>query len=225
MIRRDYILQMIEEFGRALAQVRISRQRGRWGESQQAIDAECEILAAAGARELAQLSETELLARLAQGQPAFAVRQKLFFLITLLEEAAATEGDQGRAAPAHALRLKALHLLLEALAQEDASEFPEFVPRVEPMLAALSDAPLPPTTHALLMRHYEATRQWSKAEDALFSLLDTVADDPAAIELGRAFYQRILSQSDASLAEGNLPRLEADEGLAELLQRARERRA
>lgn len=225
MIRRDYILVMIEEFGRVLAQLKASRNGLRWDEAQQAIDAQCQILAAANSTQLAQLSETELIARLAQGQPGVVVRQKLYFLVTLFEEAAATQAAQAKDAQARALRLKALHLLLEAIVQDEASGYPAFVPRIEIMVAALSDAPLPPQTNALLMRHYEATRQWSKAEDALFSLLDNAADDPAAIELGRAFYQRILRQSDASLEEGKLPRAEADDGLAELLRRVNQRRA
>jgi hypothetical protein len=77
MIRRDYILRMIEECIQALTQIRALRQDRRWEEARQAVDAQCEKLAADDARNLAQLSEKELLARLAQDQPTQTVRAAL----------------------------------------------------------------------------------------------------------------------------------------------------
>jgi len=66
------------------------------------------------------------------------------------------------------------------------------------------------------MRHYEATGQFAKAEDALYSILDAVGGDPEVVGFGRAFYERILRRSDAALLAGNLPRGEAEQGLDEL---------
>ena len=63
MIRRDYIMRMIEEMGRALAQIRALRQSGRAEAARQMVDAECEKLAALGVTGIVGLSETELLAR------------------------------------------------------------------------------------------------------------------------------------------------------------------
>lgn len=58
MIRRDYILRAIEECVQALVQIRALRQKHRLEEACQAVDAQCEKLAAAGAYNLAQLSES-----------------------------------------------------------------------------------------------------------------------------------------------------------------------
>jgi hypothetical protein len=216
VIRHDYILQMIEEFGRALARIRALRQNRRWEEARNAVDAECEKLAATGAQGLAALSETELLARLTEGQSTEMVRQRLFLVITLLGEAGEIAEAAGRAEEGREARLKALHLLLEVLAQVDARELPEFVPRVEGILASLCEKPLPSRTQVLLMRHYEGTGQFAKAEDALFAILEASPGDAAAISFGLAFYDRILRQSDAMLMAGNLPRAEAEQGLREL---------
>ena len=219
MIRRDYILQMIEEFMRALTQIRALRQGRRWQEARQAVDAECEKLAAAGALKLAQLSETELLARLVQDQPTAAVRPRLFLIISLLQEAGDIAGVEGRTEEAREIYLKALHLLLHVSAEEDADGHPAYVPRAEALVQCLADAALPARTQVLLMRHYESTGQLAKAEDILFSILDATTNDPASLEFGAAFYGRILRQNDATLVAGNLPRAEAEEGLRELRQR------
>jgi hypothetical protein len=219
MIRRDYILRAIEECVQALTRIRALRHGQRWEEARQAVDTECEKLAAAGARGLAQLSETELLARLAQDQPTQVVRTRLFLMISLLQEAAEIAAGEGRVADAREIGLKALHLLLDVSAQNDAGEHPAFVPRVELMVRALEGAPLPVRTLVLLMQHYESTGQLAKAEDTLYSILEATVNDPASLEFGAAFYQRILRQNDATLAAGNLPRSEAEEGLREIKSR------
>ena len=219
MLRRDYILQMIEECIQALAQIRALRKDRRWEEARVAVDAQCEKLAAAGAQSLARLSETELLARLALDQPTQTVRERLFLVISLLQEAGEIAKAEGRPAVAREIYLKALHLLLDVSAQDEAGKHPAFVPRAEELVNALAGAPMPVRTQVLLMRHYESTGQWAKAEDTLFSILDATKDDPASLEFGAAFYQRILGQNEAMLLAGNLPRAEAEEGLRELQRR------
>jgi hypothetical protein len=219
MIRRDYFLRAIEECVQALMQIRALRQNHRLEEAWQAVDAQCEKLAAAGAFNLAQLSETELLARMARDQPTQAVRPRLFLLISLLREAGENFLGEGRISDARQIFLKALHLLLEVSAQNAAGEHPAFVPRVEALLQSLASEPLPVPTQAMLMQHYESTGQWAKAEDTLFSILEATADARASLEFGIAFYERILRQNDAALLAGNLPRGEAEEGLRELTHR------
>jgi hypothetical protein len=216
MIRRDYIVRMIEEMGRALAQIRALRQSGRAEAARQMVDAECEKLAALGVTGILALSETELLARVSEGQFAQTVHLRTLAVVSLLREAAEIASGEDKTEKARAIYLKALHLLLGVLAQDDPAGFPEFVPGVEAIVTALQDQPLPAQTQALLMRHYEATGQFAKAEDALYSILDEVGPDAEVIRFGRAFYERLLRRSDASLAAGNLPRDEAEEGLNEL---------
>ena len=219
MIRRDYILQMIEECIQALAQIRAFRQDQRWEEARLAVDAQCEKLAAAGARRLAQLSETELLARLALDQPTQTVRTRLFLVISLLQEAGEIAAAEGRDDDAREAFLMALHLLLDVSARDDPAGHPAFVPRAEALVLSLAGAPMPVRTQVLLMRHYESTGQLAKAEDTLFSILDATANDPPTLEFGAAFYERVLRQSDAMLLAGNLPRTEAEEGLREWRRR------
>ena len=67
------------------------------------------------------------------------------------------------------------------MSQDDPAGFPEFVPGVEAIVTALQDQPLPAQTQAMLMRHYEVTGQFAKAEDALYSILDAVGPDQEVI--------------------------------------------
>ena len=223
MIRRDYILRMIEEFMQALARIRSLKQGQRWDEASGELDDELKKLICDDWRTVARIPETELLARLMQDGPTHALSARTLILTTLLKEA----GDVATAADEmvenRECYLKALHLLLEILARGEVFDCPEFVPKIEMLVATLQSVPMPVRTQAMLMQHYERTGEFAKAEDTLFAMLDAEPDNAAILEFGIAFYQRLRSQSDAALNEANLPRDEVEEGLKVLQHRRSDR--
>ncbi len=223
MIRRDFLLRMIEEFAQALARIRSSKKGRRWVEACAELDAEFERLIGDSAQAVARLSEVELLARLMQDGPTHVVRDKTLMLTTLLQEAGDVAAAEGRLDESRECYLKALHLLLDVLACGEVLECPEFVPKVEMLKEALQGMALPPRTLAMLMQHHERTGEFAKAENALFAILDAEPDSGEIVEFGVAFYKRTLAQSDSALVEGALPRAEVEEGLKELLQRQNRR--
>jgi hypothetical protein len=170
-------------------------------------------------RSLLGLSESALLARLIENEPAFAVESKIFMLATLLKTQGDVSAGQGRLDESREFYLKGLHLLLGTFRLVESSERPDFVPTVEAFRAALRDAPLPVTTSAMLMQHYERIGELAKAEDALFEVLETEPANFDFLEFGRLFYQRLLRMDDDALFMGNLPRTEVQAGLAELDER------
>ena len=221
MIRRDYILRMIEEFMQALVRIRSLKNAQHWGQASEELDAEFMKLIGEDARAVAHLSETDLLTRLMREGPTHALRDKTLLLTTLLNETGDVAVAEGKTEIGRECYLKALHLLLDVLARGDVFECPEFVPKVEMLRQALQGMPLPARTCAMLMQHYERTGEFAKAEDALFALLDAEPDNSAIMEFGISFYQRLLTQNDSVLKEANLPRVEVEESLKELLARRR----
>lgn len=216
MIRRDYLLRMIEEFMAMLSRISSLKKGQQWQEATDVLDKEFQRLLGTGAAKIAELSETDLLARLIQGEPTQIVRQKTFMLVTVLTEAAEAAAARGQAAESLLYYSKGLNLLLDTLAEGEASDCPAFVPRVEGLIAALGETSLPMPTQLRLMHYYESMGQFAKAEDALFTLLDTQPNEPALVEFGLQFYRRLQGQSDAALLAGNLPRTELETGIAEL---------
>src|ERR1051326_758926 len=87
MIRRDYILRLIEEFIQALSRVRALKKAQLLPEAATGLDVEFQRLVGDGARTVAGLSQTELIARLIRGEPAQVVHTKTLLLVTLLQEA------------------------------------------------------------------------------------------------------------------------------------------
>jgi hypothetical protein len=216
MIRRDYILRQIESFVAMLAKIAGLAKNEQWQEASATVSDEFKRLTGADAATVLQMSETELLARLIQGEPVHVVEMKGFMLATLLK----TQGDlitgQGRLEEGRQYYLKGLHLLLDTFGRSEIVERPDFVPAIETFLTGLRDAPLPMKTSAMLMRHYEQTGEFARAEDTLFGILDAGPDQVEFLDFGRSFYQRLLELSDDALVVGNLPRAEVKAGLAEL---------
>jgi len=219
MIRRDYILRMIEQFFQLLNRLQSLKQDQRWKEAATTLDDQFKQLIGCAPSQAVQLSETELLAKLIQGEASMAVRDKTFMLASLLKEAGDVAAAQEQRKESREYYLKGLHLVLETLGRGDAYELPEFVPKVEVFVSALNESPLSFQTHGLLMQHYERTGECAKAEDALFAMLELEPDNPALLDFGISFYQRLQAKQDAALEEGNLPREELEAALSDLRAR------
>jgi hypothetical protein len=215
MIRRDYILNAIEEFAAVLAKILGFTKEADWQSASAAATREFQRLAGMDALQALQMSDTELFARLIQGGPTHVAENKVFMLAALFKATGDIMAGQGRTEESRQHYLKGLHLLLDTLDRTAIGGRPDFAPAVEAFLTGLSDSPLPTKTNALLMRHYERAGEFAKAEDALFAI--AAAEPPGAelLEFGAAFYERLLSRSDAVLIAGNLSRAEAQAGRAD----------
>jgi len=220
MIRRDYILRMIEEFLQALSRIKALKRDQLSQEAAVTLDEEFKRLTGDGGKRLTQLTETKLLALLMKGEPTQVIHTKTLLLAALFKEAAEVAALQNQPEESRNCHLKGLHLLLHALGRGESEEMPDYVPKVAQFVTGLAGAPLPFETDALLMHHYERTGQFSKAEDSLFAMLEVEPENRRIIEFGISFYERLLIQSDANLSLGNLPRTEVEAGLAELRQKS-----
>lgn len=219
MIRRDYILRMIEDFAKAIARIRGLKNDLHVSEASALTEEEFKRISGLDSESVLRLSETEMLAKMIQSESIHAVPEKMLFLTTLLREAGDIAVAQEHIEDGRACYLKGLHLLLDSLLRGEAAELPEFVPKVGEFVTALGDSELPAQTSALLMEHYERTGQFAKAEDALFAILEAEAENSAVVDFGISFYERLQRLDDMRLAEGNLPRSEVEAGLKELCGR------
>jgi len=224
MMRRDYILNQIEEFAAVLAKILGFTKEAEWQSASVASAQEFQRLIGMDADEALRLSETELFARLIEGEPTHVAESKLFMLASLFKATGDVMAGRGRIEESRQHYLKGLELLLDALDRTAIGERPDFVPTVEAFFISLSDSPLPTKTRVMLMRHYEQAGEFAKAEDALFAIAE--ADPPGAelFEFGESFYRRLLNKSDAILIAGNLPRTEAQAGLANFLIKLRSKK-
>lgn len=219
MIRRDYLLRQIEEFVAVLTKLAGLAKAGRWEEASSAAAAQMKALAGADVTELLRMSDTELIARLAEGDTTYGIQEKISMVARLFKENGDILKGQGKLEESRACYLKGLRLVLDSVANEPAAFRPDFVPSVEAFLIGLHESSLDLETNAMLMRHYEQLREYGKAEDSLFNMLDADRANVELLEFGVGFYDRLLRLDDETLELGYLPRAEVKAGLAELKRR------
>jgi len=215
MSQRDYILRIVEEFGRALAQVVYHRQIKDYAAAHSLIDEQCKQALGMGLGFIHSLPEETVLSLLT----SFGTlnTEKCWLLATLLKVEGDIYQDQGNSDESYYSYLKALNLFLEVLLLDTAISGTEFVPEVEGLLHKLSDYELPVNTKLKLFQYFDQTGRYARAADLLFEMLETGNPDRDILARGIAFYQRLKRKSDAALSAGDFSRVEAEEHLARLL--------
>ena len=222
MLRRDFLLRQIEQFVAVMMRMTGLTKAGQWEEASNIAMSQFKALAGDDVTKLLQMSDTELIARLVEGDAGYGMQDKIFMLARLFKENGDILKGQGRMEEGNACYVKGLHLLLETAANDPAAPRPDFVPGIESFLTALHESPLDFETNAMLMRHFEQARDYAKAEDALFNMLDAEPANTELLDFGIGFYQRLLRLDNETLEVGNLPRVEVNAGLAELNQRKKD---
>ena len=219
MVKRDYLLRVIEQMGVAWAGVlRLAglRQGGQYEAAGQSIDQLLRQFLGLNSGALETVSAAELIGLIRLGRAAAAgdgvVAEKLLLLGALLREQAELHEAHGESDAAAASGLKALQIYLTVVVEEGIND-ERAVAAVAPLLDKLDEYELPFEINDLLWRFHEQTGDFAKAEDALFDLLD---DAPDLVPEGIDFYERLATLTDAELLEGDLPRDEVAAGLAEL---------
>lgn len=218
MINKDYILRLAEQFGRELAIIIGLRQRNQFEESLYAID-EMLLRTTGFTSSLINTTSEETLLNLLAPLGKLNV-EKCLWIIVLLNEEGESYIALERPDDAYYRYLKSLNLSLELLVRGYNVRDIDLLPFAETLLSKLTDYEIPAQTREKLSQCYEQAGWYARAEDVLFEMIEdeSVPDDEAKriILYGKAFYQRLLSKSNADLQAGNLSRAEAQDGLTAL---------
>ena len=216
MTQRDYILRIAEQVGRVLARVLYDRQQEDYQGAHEFIEEQFRQMLGMGGGFVHSAPEETLLAMLTS--MGVIDTEKCWLLATLLKvdgEVYEAQEDENNSYYSY---LKAINLFLAVLTSDSELHRLDPVPEVEGLLYKLSNYDLPVRTKALLFHYFEQTGSFANAENTLYELLDADPEDREILESGRAFYRRLLRQSDAALAAGSLTRDEVEDGLMKLMR-------
>jgi hypothetical protein len=210
MIRRDYILRMVQEMVQLLARVVFLKSRREYEEALREINLALRQVGASGDDDSVP-TEDEWLA-LCRKHEATASGLTLA-TADLLREQGEVLALQGKSGESRRSRLAALTLFLEAILTGGTFVSEELLAKVEHLIAETADGPRPSAVWLRLVRYLEARVRYGQAEDTLFEWAKS-GDGQAKTE-GAAFYERRLAEDDAALEAGGLPRAEVLEGQRE----------
>jgi hypothetical protein len=207
MIRRDYIMRLVQEMAQILTRVRSLKQRQEYESAIGEIEGALRQVADGRANEFF-LEEWISVCR-KQDQAASALMVAVAELINEQSDILAVQNN----AAERQSRALALGLYLEAILAEDSFVSLDMVGKVAQMIDATVVSTLPGPVLRRLVHYFVACGQFAKAEDTLFAWLET--GDPEVRAVGVTFYQHLMALPSDELERGGLPRSEVEQGRTE----------
>lgn len=207
MLRKDYLVRMIEEMTEMIGKILDLKQQRKWIDALWQIDdlyrrlfrLNSELIAGLSAKDLVELMRAN----------GTVESDKLQSLAKLIKE----EGDillsSGEPDQGVRRQIKALHLFLAASQYGTNRELWNLETSVEELRVLLKPYVLPVDTERLLLNYQEGLRKYDQAEDTLYRLLKS---EGITKEEGVLFYRRLSLLLPEELIQGGLPPEEIREG-------------
>ncbi|GIP24391.1 DUF6483 family protein [Paenibacillus sp. J22TS3] len=211
MLRKDYLLRMVEEMLEAVATVLGARQQKKHTEALWQLDEQfkrhfrlsSDMMNTLSTRDLIELFRTGGVVEVDKLQSAARLMKEegLIYLDNRQEEAGIIRS------------IKSLHLFLYAALNGADRSLWDLDTQVRELQTTLKGYVLPLETESLLFEYEESQGRYDWAENSLYRLLEQKAITPAQAE---QFYDRLLALNPQQLEEGGLPAAEIEEGRAGL---------
>ena len=216
MFKRDFLMRQIEALSMVVARVLQLLKNNEPKTALQVVNEEIERLTGFDTATLCRLSHQDLVTGPALLETDADVHVKRLILTTLLAKAGEIHETLGDDEAHVRCTMTALELRMETPHDAVPDGLPVAVPTAGELAEALAGYLLPPAINLRLFRYYEENNLFADAEDQFFAMLDEEPDSPELIELGVAFYERLLDLPDDLLEAGGLPREEVVAALKEI---------
>ena len=211
MIRRDYIMRIVQEMAQVLARVITLKDRQEYDQAMRELGAALRKLREAPSGTPDEASLEDWIALCHQHGPA--ASGLMMAVANLLAEQGELLTCQGESPAAHRSNALALGLSLEALLNGEAFVSAELLRNIDRLTGLVWQSLADGGVWRRLLGYYEARGRYAQAEDTLFAWQAT--GDRASAATGLAFFARLDTLSDDELTHGNLPREEVKEGRRE----------
>ncbi|WP_223067795.1 DUF6483 family protein [Paenibacillus caui] len=211
MLRRDYLVRMIEEMTDVLGTVFSLKQQKKHTEALWEMDELYKRQFRLNGQLLNSLSVKDIIDMFRLGDKVEA--DKLQSMARLMKEEGLVHLEMKQTDEGLMRLMKALHLFIYSSFHGADKELWNVDREVGEVLDAIKGYRPPADTEKLLFRYEEQEGRYDKAEDVLFRLKQ---DGEVGNEEASAFYSRLLQLDDEALERGGLPREEVLEGLQEV---------
>jgi hypothetical protein len=215
MLRRDYILEMLEQLAHEIARIVFMRDTGRYDEAYKQIDDSCRQFFGLDAPTVRMLGSQALVQMLAPNGGR--ELEKCVVAADLLRELGALYIARELYDDGYDCLVRAMDLYLHACTNPETFASLDMGFRFDATFGLLGEWELPDDLNYRLIDLHNEQGSYAAAEDLLFEMIDRDAE--GGVERGIAFYRSLLEKPDDELLRGRLPREEVEESLAELLKR------
>ncbi|TBL77879.1 DUF6483 family protein [Paenibacillus thalictri] len=217
MYQRDYILRMIEQITYVVAtKVFQLKQMKKYEDALAAMGELFTRLSLPSSNAIRNMSARQIADMMSVS--GILPVEKVKAAAELIEEEGSIRELMEEPETAAAAYAKALQLHLLAYAEDDEDKGAE---RIDRLLDKLTYRNLPYESGLPIVRYYERTGQFSRAEDVLFLTWNEYPSEEL-LAGGLNMYERLLLKPDSELEAGGLPRGEVLDGRTQLQQLANE---
>lgn len=211
---KDYFMKMIKEFTTAIGRIMGLKADNKIEASQEVLIETLKYFTDLSI-EVIEALPYEILIHKVSGSRQINT-EKYLMLGELLTQQADIYEAKGEKPRARNLYLKSLNILMNILFNDDNSVSEQNQNKVKELIEKIGWFNVPNESKLLLVRYYELTKNYAKAEDMLYNLIETNEANKDILAKGIAFYERLTNKDQAELEQGNLPIDEVLEGLANL---------
>lgn len=215
MLKRDLTAELVGKFNEALDKIKKYREEGKNEEALNAIDNTLKDLFRLGFKFFNSFSDENLIDMVKTDGTINA--DKCIMMAKLLEEDAEILENLGDSNESFYIYLKSLNLFLEAFLNKDEDcDLQYFFSDIDIIIEKICDYKVPLILENKMIDYYIKIKNYDKAENILYEVLEDNNFDKAVLESGISFYEELLTKSDEDLENGNLSREEIVESLSVL---------
>ena len=212
MISKDYIMRMVEQFTNALSKILFEKDKKNYKEARFEISNSFQNILGLD-YELVSIVPTEDLMKFLKFDDRIS-NDKCLIAAELYRLDAEIFELQNEFESSIKNYKYSLFLFLEAYLNQVRKNTDEIDSKIELIIMKLNQFEISNDLKKRMAKYYELTQSNSKAEDIIFDLAKSHADN--FIQYSREFYSRLMLKDDEELKVGNLPKEEILEGLQEL---------
>ncbi|MDR3542073.1 MAG: DUF6483 family protein [Desulfosporosinus sp.] len=208
---KDYFMKMINELTTAIGRIMGLKAENKIEESQEVLNQALKHFNDLS-MEVIEALPYEILIHKISGSRQINTEKYLMLGELLIQQADIYE-TKGENARAKNLHLKSMNILIKALLNDDNLALEQNQSKVDELIEKIGWFNVTNESKLLLFQYYELTKNYAKAEDVLFNLIEINGTRNDIWAKGIAFYGRLINIDQAELEKGNLPIDEVLEGL------------
>lgn len=215
MLKRNLTAELVGKFNEALAKIKEYREEGKNEEALIVIDNTLKDLFRLGFKFFNSFSDENLIDMVKTDGTINA--DKCIMMAKLLEEDAEILEDLGNSDESFYIYLKSLNLFLEAFLNKDEDcDLQGFFSDIDIIIEKICDYKVPVILQNKMIDYYIKTKNYDKAENILYEILEENDFNKNLLEKGISFYEELLNKDDEDLENGNLSKEEIIESLSSL---------
>jgi len=212
MLNKDYMMRLIEIMMKAMSRISLLVEEKKYLDALDVVTEAGKMMTGLDFKMFDYLSDTELLNMIKSRDGLY--KGKFIVLGELLAKKGELYNLNNDSPKALKSLIKSISFYIDGIDENDSIVLTNYIPNIEKVIETLSNYDLPVYIKQKLIRYYEITGQYSKADNIIFEII--CEKKPEVYIQANEFYNNILLKSDEELNKGDFSKEEVRDSLSEI---------